>query len=352
MPRDHHILNPMASQETLISLLHLDPTPMDNASIYEKELPPLPNEKPTSSSTASLGLSGSRRGPIYYLTRIQRYSAYTFGFFTGLHLTNTAIIPLIYRSLPYSEPFLLLTRELYQTTFTEPLLVGLPILAHITSGIALRLIRRRQNITRYYGGATPGMWALHHSSTSSSSSSSRSNSHTRVWPAFTNVALSGYVFAPLLASHVFVNRVLPLIVEGDSSNVGLQYVAHGFATTLDQLPWAAYSLLIAVGVGHMVWGAAKFMDFAPPPGWARNTVDRAARKRQRRAAWLLRAAIALVAGTWAAGGLGVVARAGRADGWLGGVYDGMYGWMWQAWGEVWENAVGLVNQVKSYCYAA
>ncbi|KAI0599510.1 hypothetical protein F4775DRAFT_113281 [Biscogniauxia sp. FL1348] len=348
MPRDHHVLNPMASQETLISLLHLDPTPMDNASIYEKDLPPLPDEeKTTSSTTASLGLSGSRRGPIYYLTRIQRYSSYTFAFFAGLHLTSTAVIPLIYRSVPYSEPFLLLSRELYQTTFSEPLLVGLPILAHVTSGIAIRLIRRRQNINRYYGGATPGMWALHHSSTSSSS---RSNGHTRVWPMFTNVALSGYVFLPLLASHVFVNRVLPLIVEGDSSNVGLQYVAHGFATSegLGLAPWVSYALLISVGVGHMVWGAAKFIDFAPPPGWARNTVDRVARKRQRRAAWLLRAAIALVAGTWAAGGLGVVARAGRADGWLGGVYDGMYGWMWQAWIEIWENVVSFADQVKSY----
>ncbi|KAI1502067.1 hypothetical protein F5X99DRAFT_380502 [Biscogniauxia marginata] len=335
MPYDHHTLNPMASQETLVSMLHLDPTPMDSASIYEKDLPALPDEK-TESSTSSLGLSGSRRGPIYYLTRIQRYSSYTFTFFAGLHFTNTALIPLIYRSVPYSEPFLLLTRELYQTSLTEPLLVGLPVLAHVTSGLAIRLIRRRQNINRYYGGATPGMWALHHSSSSTNSSSnSRRNSHTRVWPPLSTVSLSGYALLPLLASHVFVNRVLPLVVEGDSSNVGLQYVAHGFARE-GLPPWVAYSLLLSVGVGHMVWGAAKWLDFAPPPNWARNTVDRVARKRQRRAAWALRGAVALVAGVWAAGGLGVVARAGKADGWLGGVYDGIYGWLGQAWAEVWD----------------
>jgi hypothetical protein len=75
---DYHSLNHMASQETLISLLQLDPTPMDSASVLEKELPPLPEEdvessaaslksRPTSASTSStLGLSRSHHGPIYY----------------------------------------------------------------------------------------------------------------------------------------------------------------------------------------------------------------------------------------------------------------------------------------------
>lgn len=72
-------LNRKPSQETLMSLLHLDPAPMDNASIYEKELPDLPEEdlessrsslrsRNTSSSSTTLGLSGTANGPLYYCT--------------------------------------------------------------------------------------------------------------------------------------------------------------------------------------------------------------------------------------------------------------------------------------------
>ncbi|OTA96755.1 hypothetical protein M434DRAFT_361411 [Hypoxylon sp. CO27-5] len=76
MATDPRALHPKASEETLISLLQLDPTPIDNASIYEKDLPPLPEEasqssdrsakSPSPTSTSTLGLSGGGRGPIYY----------------------------------------------------------------------------------------------------------------------------------------------------------------------------------------------------------------------------------------------------------------------------------------------
>lgn len=72
---DSRSLNEKASQETFISLLHLDPSPMDSPNAdNEKDLPPLP-EEPSESSTASLkssgtatsvGLSGTGHGAIYY----------------------------------------------------------------------------------------------------------------------------------------------------------------------------------------------------------------------------------------------------------------------------------------------
>lgn len=76
MASDSRSLHTKASEETLISLLQLDPAPIDNASVYDKELPPLPEEALESSNpsirsspratTSSLGLSGSGYGPIYY----------------------------------------------------------------------------------------------------------------------------------------------------------------------------------------------------------------------------------------------------------------------------------------------
>lgn len=73
---DSRSLRRTPSQETLISLLHLDPTP-----ITDKELPPLPEEfdhggesieksvELGHARTSSLGLSGSAaNGSIYYCT--------------------------------------------------------------------------------------------------------------------------------------------------------------------------------------------------------------------------------------------------------------------------------------------
>ncbi|CAJ2503556.1 Uu.00g109500.m01.CDS01 [Anthostomella pinea] len=340
MASDSASLHTNASQETLVSLLQLDPSPMDNDSTKEKELPDLPDEAMESStstiapsstptgSSSSLGLSGHGHGPIYYLSRIQRYSSYTFTLFAGLHIANTSVIPLIYRSVPYSEPYLLMARELYQTRLGEPLLVGLPVLAHVASGLAIRLVRRRQNIKRYGGGATPGMWPLNRSKSAASTSSSSSISSFRAWPPLSYISISGYVFAGVLAAHVGMNRVLPLLVDGDSSNIGLQYVSHGFARDAVQ-SWIAYTILISAGVGHMVWGWAWWMDVAPPRDWRRTTVDRKVRRRRRRVWWGIQGAAVAVAGLWAAGGLGVVARGGAVEGWLGTVYDGIYSYAGQ-----------------------
>ncbi|KAK6956067.1 hypothetical protein Daesc_001337 [Daldinia eschscholtzii] len=281
MASDYRTLNPKASQETLISLLQLDPSPIDNASLYDKDLPPLPEEAQDS------GSYDSKRTP------------------TGS--TST---------LGLSEPFLLMARELYQTPLTEPLLVALPVVAHVTSGIAIRLLRRRQNIKRY-GSETPGMWALHHSKSSN-------QKHTiKIWPPLTYISVSGYVFVGLLASHVGMNRILPLVVDGDSSNIGLQFVSHGFARH-PLPPWIAYSLLLSVGVGHMVWGWAKWLNLTPPANWKKITVDRQLRKTRRRAWWGIQAVTVALAALWAAGGLGIVARAGPAEGWLATVYDNIY----------------------------
>jgi len=243
------------------------------------------------------------------VTRIQRYSSYTFSLFAGLHLATTSIIPIVARSVPASESYLLLAREIYQTPLSEPLLVGLPILAHVGSGLALRLLRRNQNVRRYYG-------------TSGATLSSG-------WPHFSYIAASGYGFAAALAAHIFVNRALPLAVEGDSANIGLAYVAHGFVRHR-VTSWVAYSTLLGLGCGHMIWGWAKWFGLAQGAGWnlerhtGNATADRDTRKRRRRRLLMINAVAAVATAIWAVGGLGVVARGGETPGWVGRLYDGLF----------------------------
>ncbi|RCI15785.1 hypothetical protein L249_1729 [Ophiocordyceps polyrhachis-furcata BCC 54312] len=294
------------SQQTLISLLQLDPSPIESpppspSPILDKELPPLP-ARSGSSTAGAPGLSASGgRGAIFYLTRLQRYSSFATGLFASIHLANVSLIPLVTRSVPGSETYLLMTRELYQTPLAEPLVVALPVVAHVGAGFALRLLRRWQNMRRY-GAATPAMYALHRKRTTT-------NDSVRLWPSLSYVSASGYVLTVLYAAHVAVNRVLPLVVEGDSSNIGLAYIAHTFARH-PGLALAAYAGLIATACGHMAWGMAQWLGLA----------DGRSSKRRRMS---VNAAAAGMAALWAAGGLGVVARGGAAQGWVAAAYDDM-----------------------------
>ncbi|KND92482.1 hypothetical protein TOPH_02732, partial [Tolypocladium ophioglossoides CBS 100239] len=326
------------SQQTPISLLQLDPSPMDTPSPSEsdRELRLGPDEALDSSAggvrsgptAGAPGLSGSgSHGAIYYLTRIQRYSSYAMSIFTSLHLANVSLIPAVTRSVAGSETYLLMTREIYQTSVAEPLLVALPVLAHVGSGVALRLLRRWQNMKRY-GGGTPGMYALHRLLRGGDAKSgSRGGSGVRLWPPLSYISISGYVFTIFYSAHAFVNRVLPLAVEGDSSNIGLAYVAHGFA----RHPVAArvaYAGLIAVGCGHMVWGMAKWLGAAPSTrGWRGKesvVVDRRTKRQRRRKCLSVHGVALAVAAAWAVGGLGTVARGGPAAGWVAKVYDDLF----------------------------
>lgn len=91
---EYHTLRSRASQDTLVSnastslsLLELDPTPMDSpASVpyTDKDLPPLPEQPEESLSdsthslrsnpttTSSVGLSGAGHGPIFYCKLLRR----------------------------------------------------------------------------------------------------------------------------------------------------------------------------------------------------------------------------------------------------------------------------------------
>lgn len=228
--------------------------------------------------------------------------------FTTLHITNVSLIPATTGSVDASETFLLMTREIYQTTVSEPLLIILPFVAHIGSGIALRLVRRAQNARKYgYAGNERG-----------------------VWPPLSWISVSGYALTLLYSAHAFMNRILPLAVEGDSSNIGLAFVAHGFA----RHQWTsriAYTGLISLGAGHMVWGLAKWNGMAPSTrGWLQPRkkkdifVDQKTR-RQRRSKWMgVHGAALTVSVLWAIGGLGVVASGGPSGGWVGNIYDDLY----------------------------
>lgn len=235
------------------------------------------------------------------VSRIHRYSSYAFTLYTAFHFTNTAMIPLATRSVFESNRYLLLTRPYYQSTIAEPLIVGLPLVAHISSGIALRLYRRRKALQRYGAETT-------------------SDRRTIPWPALSGTSALGYALVPFAAFHVWTTRILPLYAHGDSSLINLNYISHGVALH-PFISFTGFTVLVSVASWHFVWGAAKWMGLAPSQVSPHESQKSIVRKRR----WYsINGASALVAGLWLAGGLGIIGRDGKVVGWIGKEYDELY----------------------------
>jgi Protein of unknown function (DUF1691) len=238
------------------------------------------------------------------VSRIQRYSSYAINTYLAMHVTNVSIIPLATRSIGASDSYLLLTRPYYQSPLLEPAVVLLPVALHVSSGLGLRLLRRRQSL-RWYAGDNP----------------TQEEKRAVRWPRVTGTSALGMTLLPLALLHGFVNRAIPLRFEGGSSGIGLGYVSHAFA----KHPWAAalaYVPLIAVASWHVTWGSAKWLGLAP--GQVQGATAEERRRKRRARWWGTNALAALVAGLWAAGGLGVVARGGEMGGWRGKQWDDLY----------------------------
>jgi hypothetical protein len=143
---------------------------------------------------------------------------------------------------------------------------------------------------------------------------------TRWLPPVSGQSALGFALVPLVGVHAYVNRGMPLYSEGSSANVGLEYVAHGFA----RLPVAAhlaYGALVTVAAWHMVWGWARWTGWTP----AQCVLVGDEGRKARRWRWIVVNGVAgAVALLWFAGGFGVVASGGLAQGWQAGVYNGLY----------------------------
>ena len=216
-----------------------------------------------------------------------------------MHLTNTSLIPLLARSLPEADKYLLLTRPFYQSFPMEAAIITVPLLTHVLSGLALRVHRRNATLRRY-GAANLSV-------------AKRLQQRLRIWPGFNWAQLGGYALVGLVGGHAYLNRILPLMHEGSSAGAGLQFAAHGFARH-PVAAWSAQVALLGVAAGHMVWGWARWM------GWLVVVDQRRARRRW----WAINGVAAVVTCIWAAGGLGVVARGGLTSGWVGKGFDELY----------------------------
>lgn len=297
----------MADYDRSGSLQELEPSPVDETPSGTTADSYFPGSTSSSSSTSNtLGLSFSGHSSIYYLSRLQKYSSYVFTAYAAAHIANTSIIPLITRSVPESERYVLLTRPYYQGIPFEPLLIVVPLWTHVLSGVALRVVRRNLNARRY--GATERQ-------------DKPSFLSAQFWPRVSGISKLGFALAPLVVGHVFINRAIPQQFAGGQSNVNLSYVSHAFAKH-PIISYAGFSALIAIGAWHMTWGWAKWMGWTPEQVTVAAGGEREIAKKRR---WyVLNGLAAAMTALWMAGGFAVVGRGGPAPGYIGKLYDEMY----------------------------
>ncbi|KAF5865839.1 hypothetical protein ETB97_001905 [Aspergillus alliaceus] len=307
-------------------LQELEPSPVQDefpdleAGKYIPKAQDLPSKRWTGSegglSTHKLGLRGQNWDS--WLSALQKYSTYPPTLFFALHFANTSLFPLATRSVPDSETYLLLTRPIYQSPGLEHVILTVPLLVHIASGIVLRSIRSTRR-ARLYGAETRSQ-----------------RSSLTFWPRMSWQARLGYSLVPLLGTHVLVNRATPLIVDGGSSGVGLGYVAHGIARS--PVFWNIYYVFfVAVGTWHVIGGWAAWM------GWRVTTARRERGnkkdhiegylgyirgeeriKREKKRWWVVNGVAAVGAAVWLAGALGVIARGGQSSGWEANGWNEIY----------------------------
>ncbi|KAK5169896.1 uncharacterized protein LTR77_005874 [Saxophila tyrrhenica] len=288
-----------------LDLQEVEPSPVEETPSQSKD-GYFPDSSNAPKGTHHLGLH-SQHSSIWWLSRIQKYSSYAFSAFAAAHITNTSLIPLLTRSVPASEPYLLLTRPYYQGLPFEPLLVVIPLYAHILSGLALRVARRNLAAKRYgEGTSSPEGWKTFFTS--------------KFWPSVSGISKLGFAMTPLVVGHVVINRAVPQGFAGGSSNVNLGYVSHAFAKH-PAVSFAGFAALLGVGCWHITWGWAKWLGWTPDQTTAMGGEREVIKKRR----WYIINGLAAALTTlWMAGGIGVVGRGGEAPGWVGRGYDEMY----------------------------
>lgn len=149
-----------------------------------------------------------------------------------MHFLSTGLTPFVTRDTDLANSSLLLTREFYQATQTvELLVIPAAITTHVLSGVGLRALRYLDDKRRYGEG--------------------------KFFNGMSKIAITGYMLVPIAAGHIAINRLLPWYVDGGSSNIGVDFVGHGFFEGGRVAYWGGwlwYGVLIGGGVFHFTMG--------------------------------------------------------------------------------------------------
>lgn len=226
------------------------------------------------------------------LTFVQKYSSYTFTVFTFLHGSTVIVGPLISESV--ANELLSMTRTIYQGSGLEDVLVWGSLSLHVISGITIRILRNIRYREKY-GGSKAHDNKLKRKRRNSQIDKEtltkdydgevkvNDDSEVGLMGGVTNffgfgfrksylfrkfgispLQATGYLSIPLVAYHAIQTRIVPLLIEGDSSYITLDYISYLFNNTTHAsgpiLNWIVYPSLIGFTTYHTVSGWMKWLN--------------------------------------------------------------------------------------------
>lgn len=204
------------------------------------------------------------------LRLIQKYSAYGFLGFFGLHVTSTIVAPGIGLSPETCQDLFEMCRNVYLGPIFEYSMIYTTVGLHVGSGIALRCIdtrkyrktflqKQKEIIIKDGERDDIGLGGL---GTLLGLGFKKSWISTH-FPSLTPLTFSGYIMFLSLAFHFFKMRVAPILIDGDSSLITLRYVTHylkqsHYGTAGKAINYIMLLLLLGVSFYHVVSGLFKY----------------------------------------------------------------------------------------------
>ncbi|EMG45694.1 MCP1 Mitochondrial adapter protein MCP1 [Candida maltosa Xu316] len=210
------------------------------------------------------------------LYRIQKYSAYSFISFLGIHVTSVIIVPILPIDQTIKDEIFSMGKAIYQSVpLYEPIFIIGSVSAHLLSGISLRIYKK--------------FFTKKNNSTTSKTKSvdspvRRLNDHDdeigfgglanlfglgyrksfTLKFGLTPLQFSGYLLVPFLLYHFYKFRYLPLINDDDSSLINLEYIS--YVLNLKHPAWnvLALSSLVWIMSYHATNGMLKLQSKYSP----------------------------------------------------------------------------------------
>ncbi|MCH0628539.1 MCP1 family protein [Kocuria palustris] len=174
------------------------------------------------------------------LAAVQKYLAYTFGVFLGIHACLVIVVPSLpeFVALPQAkqEVFEMARAVYHHIPGYEAIGVFGAALVHVILGVAIRIIRQQfkrkkahpqprhpsPDVVKDETSSDIGLGGL----TALLGMGYRRSIISRYVPGLSPLAFLGYVLLPLALYHVAKFRLLPALVDGDLALVSLDYISY------------------------------------------------------------------------------------------------------------------------------
>ncbi|CCG24951.1 hypothetical protein CORT_0G02710 [Candida orthopsilosis Co 90-125] len=211
--------------------------------------------------------------PILY--RIQKYSAYSFISFLGIHVTSVVIVPIIPVDKELKQQVFSLAKAVYQDIpFFEPIAIIGASLVHIVAGMGLRLVRgyKKHQLHRRLEQKKE----KHRTLNNNDSFNIRDDDDDIGFGGLSNIfglgyrksfiskilgitplQFSGYLLIPFVAYHYYKFRYVPMSIEGDSSLINLDYVSYVLNLKHPKFQVLALTSLVWIMSYHVTNGVMK-----------------------------------------------------------------------------------------------